>query len=103
MITEILEVHLDRLLGHYSQQLPGLLSAADLLGNGSYNQAEFTDLMSWKDAGSRYDIVHSGTAMILFKDGSLVGVAGLNRQALANRDIAAFTMPIPVALATGML
>jgi hypothetical protein len=103
MITEILEVHLDRLLGYYSQQLPGLLSSADLLGNGSYNQAEFTDLVSWKDAGSRYDIVHSGTAMILFKDGSLVGVAGLDRQAMVNRDISVFSMPIPLALAEGML
>src|SRR4051812_3328663 len=97
MITEILEVHLDRLLGYYSKQLPGLLSPAGLPGHGSYRQAEFTDLVSWKDAGSRYDIVHSPSAMILFRDGSLVGVAGLDRRAMVHRDLSVFTLPLPLA------
>lgn len=62
-----------------------LLVARGLLGDGLVVE-EYTGLLSWLEAGTRFTVVHSATVAVLFVDTTPVDAIVFHRDLLGSED-----------------
>lgn len=68
-----------------SDKIRGQLATADAIEVGEAKASEFHSLQSWPSGDARYDLVYNDVSAVLFRNGTLFGVAKFDRKLLSKK------------------